>query len=396
MVQIVRKASLPSPADLPEPLAQLAAQALATSLREPRPAGFPLLFTKQWQLIEPAVAFLHEHAIQRAHTADTLRTYTEILYDWFDTLEQNDIPWHKADAVDLVAYRNRMMSQPSPHTGRAYRTTTINHRVRGVLRFYAWAVRAHWLSESALADKTRDFAVSRRYLPIRTRYAADTERSIFVLRQYEPLPRPLVSGQARELLAYLAPPYDLMARWQLYTGLRISELLRLGVDDINGRPTPLTAHHTIEITRKGRKPGYVIAPASLLDETDGYISGLRFAWLKRARRRGRAAHHPALFVNARGAPVSKNAYQRAVSRAGLACGFKATTHLLRATFACMLLARLEYLASEGAKVNPLLVVKILLGHEHIETTDRYLRAVAVDACVLKDVLDTLLAGSAEP
>ncbi|HRA75956.1 MAG TPA: site-specific integrase, partial [Propionicimonas sp.] len=118
-------------------------------------------------------------------------------------------------------------------------------------------------------------------------------------------------------------------------------MMRLGVDDINGRPTPLTAHHTIEITRKGRKPGYVIAPASLLDETDGYISGLRFAWLKRARRRGRAAHHPALFVNARGAPVSKNAYQRAVSRAGLACGFKATTHLLRATFACMLLARLE-------------------------------------------------------
>jgi integrase len=80
----------------------------------------------------------------------------------------------------------------------------------------------------------------------------------------------------------------------------------------------------------------------------------------------------------------------------MACNFKATTHLLRATFACMLLARLEYLASEGAKVNPLLVVKILLGHEHIETTDRYLRAVAVDACVLKDVLDTLLAGSAEP
>jgi len=28
-------------------------------LREPRPAGFPLLFTGQWELIEPAVAFLH-------------------------------------------------------------------------------------------------------------------------------------------------------------------------------------------------------------------------------------------------------------------------------------------------------------------------------------------------
>ena len=26
------------------------------------------------------------------------------------------------------------------------------------------------------------------------------------------------------------------------------------------------------------------------------------------------------------------------------------------------------------------LLEILLGHEHIETTDRYLRAVAVDAC----------------
>lgn len=79
-----------------------------------------------------------------------------------------------------------------------------------------------------------------------------------------------------------------------------------------------------------------------------------------------------------------------MSQAGVACGFKATTHLLRATFACMLLARLEHLAGRGAKINPLIVVKVLLGHEHIETTDRYLRAVAVDPCVLKDVLETLL------
>jgi integrase/recombinase XerD len=49
-------------------------------------------------LIEPAVAFLHEHSVQRAHTDDTRRTYAEILYDWFETLEQNDIPWESADA----------------------------------------------------------------------------------------------------------------------------------------------------------------------------------------------------------------------------------------------------------------------------------------------------------
>ena len=396
MVTILRKASLPNPADVATRLAPMAAKALTLSLREPRPAGFPLLFTKHWQLIEPAVAYLHEHSIQRAHTPDTLRTYAEILYDWFETLEQNDIAWNSADAVDLVAYRNRMMTQPSSHTGRPYCTTTINHRVRGVLRFYAWAVRTHWLSESPLADTAGDFGVARRHRSTRMRYAPDGARNLFVLRQHEPLPRPLVSEQARELLATLSPPYDLMARWQLCTGLRVSELLRLSVTDIGEQPPPAASHHTIEILRKGRKPGYVVAPASLVDETNGYRSGLRRAWLRRARRNGRTTDTSPLFINARGAPAGKNAYQRAVSSAGQACGFKATTHLLRATFACMLLARLEHLANEGANVNPLVVVKILLGHEHVETTDRYLRAIAVDACVLKRVLDTLLSGAQEP
>ena len=46
---------------------------------------------------------------------------------------------------------------------------------------------------------------------------------------------------------------------------------------------------------------------------------------------------------------------------------------------------------QGAAINPLLIVKILMGHEHIETTDRYLRAVAIDTHALSEVLDTLLA-----
>jgi len=139
MVQIIRKAQLPNPPEVIEHLRPAATQAHSFMLREPRPAGFPLLFTAQWQLIEPAVDFLHEHFVQRAHTADTLRTYAEILYDWFETLEENGIGWNGADAVDLVAYRNRMMSQRSPHTDRPYHISTINHRVRGVLRFYEWA-----------------------------------------------------------------------------------------------------------------------------------------------------------------------------------------------------------------------------------------------------------------
>lgn len=393
MVRIVRKAGLPMPAEVPELLRPLAAQAHLVKLREPRPAGFPLLFTSDLRLIEPAVAFLHEHGVQRAHTADTLRTYAEILYDWFETLEQNQVNWEDADAVDLVAYRNRMMQQPSAHTGRPYRISTINHRVRGVLRFYAWAVRMNWLPASQLASERGNFTVAATARPRRANAAQAADSSLFVLRQFESLPRPLTSGQARELLARLMPPYDLMASWQLYTGLRVSELLRLDIKAVSRKPVLAAAHQTIDVTRKGRKPGYVIAPSSLLDETAGYTSVYRRAWLQRASRRARLEDCQSLFINARGAPASKNAYQRVISDAGQACGFKATTHLLRATFACMLLARLERLAADGAVINPLLVVKVLMGHERIETTDRYLRAITADAGSLKEVLDTLLSGT---
>jgi integrase/recombinase XerD len=193
-----------------------------------------------------------------------------------------------ADAVDLVAYRNRMMAQPSAHTGRPYRTSTINHRVRGVLRFYAWAVRDALVERLAAGGQDARSPLARQHRPTQAGHAATYEHSLFILRQYEALPRPLVSEQARELLAALAPPYDLMARWQLYTGLRISELLRLGVNDIGDidpRSAPATPHHAIEVIRKGRKPGYVIVPASLLDETDGYVSGHRSRLAARARRK---------------------------------------------------------------------------------------------------------------
>lgn len=217
-----------------------------------------------------------------------------------------------------------------------------------------------------------------------------------MLRQFESLPRPLTSAQARELLAELTPPYDLMARWQLYTGLRVSELLRLTVKDVLPRDAQRSlreaAHRVIDVLRKGRKNGYVIASTSLLEETEGYLAQHRTAWLKRAARKRRAPQRSDLFINRRGSAVKRNSYQQVIHRVGEACGFKATTHLLRATFGCMMLARLERLAKQGAAINPLLIVKILMGHEHIETTDRYLRAVAIDTHVLTEVLDSLLAG----
>ena len=104
MVQIIRKGALPLPDEMPPGLRAAAAAAHTITLREPRPSGFPLMFDASLELIEPVVAFLHEHAVQRAHTTDTVRTYSEILYDWFETLEQNRIVWRDA-AAEQICHR---------------------------------------------------------------------------------------------------------------------------------------------------------------------------------------------------------------------------------------------------------------------------------------------------
>lgn len=395
MVEIIRKGELPRPEDVPAALREAATAALGMSLRTPSPPGFPLLFSAEMLLIEPAIVFLHEQGIERAYTAETLRTYTEILYDWFDSLEQSGIVWSDVDASDLIAYRDRMLKQPSPHTGRPYSIRTINHRVRGVLRFYAWAVRTGWLRSSPLSARAADFPSARHLFRGHRRNWRAPERSVFVLRQFESLPRPLASDQVRELLAELSPPYDLMARWQLYTGLRVGELLQLtlkGVSEPAARKAATTelAYRQIDIVRKGRKPGYLIASQSLLEETAGYAAQYRAGWMNRAARKRGQPVQAALFLNRRGAPVKKNTYQQAIQRTSRSCGFRATPHVLRSTFGCWMLARLERLAKEGAAINPLLIVKILMGHEHIDTTDRYLRAVSMDARALSEVLDTLL------
>ena len=77
-----------------------------------------------------------------------------------------------------------------------------------------------------------------------------------------------------------------MARWQLYTRLRMSELLRLTVRDVlepaRRVASDNSSHQPIDVIRKGRKNGYVIASATLLEETAGYLSQYREVWLRRA------------------------------------------------------------------------------------------------------------------
>ena len=51
VVEIIRKGALPDPTEVPAALRQAAAAAQLMALREPRPTGFPLLFSSDMRLI---------------------------------------------------------------------------------------------------------------------------------------------------------------------------------------------------------------------------------------------------------------------------------------------------------------------------------------------------------
>jgi len=134
------------------------------------------------------------------------------------------------------------------------------------------------------------------------------------------------------------------------TGMRASECLGLGLEDLN-----LTAGYVI-CTGKGGKQRLVPVGAEALE------------WVRRYLRQGRPRdtrrRDPGrLFVNPRGGPLSRQSLWTIVRRAATAAGLKrrVSPHVLRHSFA-------SHLLEGGADLRS---VQAMLGHADISTTQIY-------------------------
>jgi site-specific recombinase XerD len=361
------------------------------------PAGFPILFDLNMAIIEAAFAYLLEHAVVlgRSRTSDTVRTYAEHLYDWFDALEQSGLDWRAADEATIAGYRNRMLEGPSPHTGRPYARATINDRVRTVCRFYAWAHRRGQISEvpfrlvdvrvrrgndGMLAHLKRGPSIQRAYA--------------LTLSEHERLPRPLRVDELRRMFSCLAPPYDLMASWALGAGLRRKEICGLDVEQVpDTRRFDLGSDPLVGVAlkiTKGDRPRAVYPPLRLVDRTQWYIGEARAALVKMKRKR-KPGFKPAqaLFLNQRGQRMTRARLTTVFGEAFAAAGLVGSLHWLRHTFAMTMLVRLQREAVRDTTINPLKIVQVLLGHASIETTAIYLRCVELHGDALAESLDYL-------
>ncbi|VFU17571.1 putative phage integrase (plasmid) [Methylocella tundrae] len=365
------------------------------------PGGFPILLTDKMEIIEAAFVFLLELTTVpgRSHSRETLRTYAEHLHDWFDSLEQSGLNWRDVCEETIAAYRNRMLDQPSAHTGRPYARSTISDRVRSVCRFYEWAHRRGWLSQLPFhrIDVRITSGRKQSFLAHVDQRSTVTTANVLTVAEYENLPRSLRVDQIKLLLVNLATPYRLMAEWALACGLRRMELCALTVDQVPSlRAFDVGAHPLIGVAlsiTKGDRPRTVYSPIRLIDRTHWYVGEERAALLRRIRRNPLGDREPVtLFLNRNGGCVTRARLTAVFAAAFNSAGLDGSLHWLRHTFAMTMLVRLQAHAAVKPEINPLKVLQILLGHSSIQTTAIYLRCVELHEREIAESLDYLYGG----
>lgn len=171
-----------------------------------------------------------------------------------------------------------------------------------------------------------------------------------------PLPSSLTEREVESLLS--APDENSLLGYRdrcmletLYaTGLRVSELVALTLDQVNLR------QGVVRVMGKGGKERLVPLGEEAVSWLESYLSGSRVALLGVRR-------SDAVFVTNRGGAMSRQAFWYLIKRYALKAGITAhlSPHTLRHAFA-------THLLNNGADLR---VVQILLGHSDISTTQIY-------------------------
>ncbi len=175
-------------------------------------------------------------------------------------------------------------------------------------------------------------------------------------RQWKTIPKFLSLDEISRLIEAPDParPTGLRDRAMLEflyaTGLRVSELCYLQLSDLN------MDLGVVRVTGKGHRQRMVPVGVPALDAVRRYLEGARGQLLG-----GRAS--PYLFVTARGGPLRRVSFWKALAGHGKRAGIfhKLTPHVIRHSFA-------THLVEGGADLRS---VQAMLGHADIATTQIY-------------------------
>lgn len=298
--------------------------------------------------VEPNAFLVHVSLVKgKTSSPATWRSYAYQFADWLSFCDRIGLEWRHATELNIATYRNILAAEASPLTGRALRSTTINHKLTVVCQFYRFAWKKSWI-EALPFDVEGAFAGS----------------TLKLREPVEEVEIPSRRDVRRFIKSFRAWRDQLMAEVMWLTGLRCAEVCTLPLHSLPENPATIEKETAIvKITGKGRKQRAVLFPVRLLRSIDRYVHmGGRQRVRPGVERAGQ------VFVGRTGRPLQTAAVHRVFATNCKRTGLKIWPHLLRHIYA---VERLAYLQDIGAP-NPLKTVQMELGHAHITTTERYL------------------------
>ena len=248
------------------------------------------------------------------------RTVIDYVSDLRQFARACDHPWREVTMHDIDAFVDGQRQ-----AGRS--PATVKRRVAALKTFFDF-----------MAEETGDLAWPN---PVRFKRHAG--------KQPQTLPRDLSNTDLERLWAVLDGARDrawFVLLWR--AGLRVGEVVSLTMADVLSSPTDRQPAR-LRVCGKGRKERVVLLSA------DAYA--VLAVWLAERP----AAAPSAMFVNARGKPLSVSGVEWILRRYGQQAGVSVSPHRLRHSFARQVTEAGMLLASVGK----------LLGHADLSTTQRY-------------------------
>ena len=275
--------------------------------------------------------YLDYLAVERGLSVNTLDAYRRDLGRYVEFLSSwGIVDSHEAGEDAVAAFVVRLSSSVHGEDGRPYKAASVARTLSAVRSFHRFLIR------EGETDHDPTAAIARPRVP-------------------RGLPRPLTVEEALRLLeAPSDDPAGVRDRAILEllygSGLRISELVGLDVDDVD------LEERSVRVLGKGGKEREVPLGRYGSDAVEAYLTRARPSF---ATTRSRAA----LFLNQRGGRLTRQGCAQLLARHVKTAGIRrrVTLHTLRHTYA-------THLLEGGADVR---VVQELLGHASVATTQVY-------------------------
>ncbi|MFO0752657.1 MAG: site-specific tyrosine recombinase XerD [Thermodesulfovibrionales bacterium] len=271
-------------------------------------------------------AFAFYLSTERGLSRNTVESYSQDLRGFFGFLSAMDKEGLSFSREDIVRYIARLRDG-------GYSTASISRFISTVKGFC-------------------------RFLLIEKRIDENPAESLSTPRQWDRLPKALSIEDMRKLLDVELDTHTFvrdsaMLELLYSSGLRVSEIVSLKVNDINFEGGFL------RVMGKGAKERVVPMNSRSAVKIKQYLYALRPLLLKKKQ-------SPYLFLTGRGMPMTRQRFWQALKKLGGIAGVELTPHTLRHTFA-------THLLDGGADLRS---VQKMLGHSDISTTQIYTRVSA--------------------